>query len=190
LLRHLQRAWGNYSFAPRREYVAAVADHALDTEGPVLECGSGLTTLVLAALAARRGVPVVSLEHLEAWRGPVVSALAGLRAPAARVVRAPLHDYGSFTWYAVPPGLPPKFRLVVCDGPPGATRGGRYGLLPVLGARLAAGATVLLDDAERAEEAAVLERWTQEAGWRTRRCGRYAVVTVPGGTPEPAGCPA
>lgn len=180
LLRHLMRAWGNYSFAPRYEYVEAVAEHALRTPGPVLECGSGLTTLVLAALAGRRGVPVLSLEHLEEWRRGVVAALTSLNAPASRVLAAPLRDYGSFAWYAVPPGLPRDLRLIVCDGPPSTTKGGRYGLLPVLQDSLAPGALILLDDADRPHEAAILDRWRREAGWQARRQGRYAVITVPG----------
>ena len=36
--------------------------------------------------------------------------------------------------------------------PPGSTRGGRYGLLTVLGERLAPGCTILLDDAGRPDE--------------------------------------
>ncbi|HXG02512.1 MAG TPA: hypothetical protein VNO23_03730 [Candidatus Binatia bacterium] len=187
LLRHLLRAWGNYGFAPPREYVEVVAEHARRTRGPVLECGSGLTTLVLAALAGRRGVPVLSLEHLEEWRRGVAAALASLNAPASRVLLAPLRDYGSFAWYAVPPELPRDFRLVVCDGPPGDTKGGRYGLLPVLQDSLAPGAVILLDDADRPDEAAVLDRWRREAGWQVRRRGRYAVITVPGArTASPA----
>jgi hypothetical protein len=180
LLSSLARAWGNYGFAPPREYVEVVAEHARRTRGPVLECGSGLTTLVLAALAGRRGVPVLSLEHLEEWRRSVAAALAALNAPASRVLAAPLRDYGAFAWYAVPPELPRDFRLVVCDGPPGDTKGGRYGLLPVLQDKLAPGALILLDDADRPDEAAILDRWRREAGWQARRRGRYAVITVSG----------
>ncbi|MCL6640760.1 MAG: class I SAM-dependent methyltransferase [Candidatus Rokubacteria bacterium] len=188
LLSHLVRAWGNYGFAPAREYVEVVAEHARRTRGPVLECGSGLTTLVLAALAGRRGVPVLSLEHLEEWRRGVAAALASLNAPASRVLAAPLRDYGSFAWYAVPPGLPWDFRLIVCDGPPRTTKGGRYGLLPVLQDSLAPGAVILLDDADRPDEAAILDRGRREAGWQARRHGRYAVITVPGARAASPAC--
>ena len=47
---------------------------------------------------------------------------------------------GSFVWYDVPKDVwPAEFRLVVCDGPPGDMKGGRYGLLPLVGARLPPG---------------------------------------------------
>jgi hypothetical protein len=45
----------------------------------------------------------------------------------------------------------------VCDGPKGTTRGGRYGLAPVMKDRLAPGCIVLLDDTSREAERAIIE---------------------------------
>jgi hypothetical protein len=77
--------------------------------------------------------------------------------------------------------MPPAFQLVICDGPPGETPGGRYGLWPVLGQRLAPGAVILLDDADRPGEEEVLRRWSTEARMRVdmRRVagGAYAIIT-------------
>jgi hypothetical protein len=77
--------------------------------------------------------------------------------------------------------MPLEFRLVICDGPPGATAGGRYGLLPVLGERLAAEATILLDDSDREGEAEVLQRWMAEDNWKVSQqktaTDAYAVLT-------------
>jgi hypothetical protein len=72
---------------------------------------------------------------------------------------APLRDYGDFDWYTIDTRLLPTFDLAVCDGPPGSTRGGRYGLLPVMSRKLASNATLLFDDADREGERAVLARW-------------------------------
>ena len=70
------------------------------------------------------------------------------------VCLSPLRSYGEFSWYELPSGgLPEEFRLVICDGPPESTPGGRYELLPVLGPRLSKGTVILLDDANRASEA-------------------------------------
>ena len=105
------------------------------------------------------------------------------RIGTTRVLFAPLRNYGDFTWYDPPTDeVPHGIRLVVCDGPPGSTPGGRYGLLPVLGDRLDPGAVVLLDDAERATETHVLERWRAERAlevqhFRPSRSG-YAVITL------------
>jgi len=75
----------------------------------------------------------------------------------------PLKDYGDFCWYDAPlASMPASFSLVVCDGPPGATKGGRYGLVPVLGKRLSYGCVIMLDDAAREQELAIARRWEAE----------------------------
>jgi len=90
---------------------------------------------------------------------------------------------GSFVWYDVPKDVwPAEFRLVVCDGPPGDMKGGRYGLLPLVGARLPPGSVVLLDDATRQSEIAALRRWRGEREFRERVYEgpdwAYAVLTL------------
>ena len=88
-------------------------------------------------------------------------------------------SYGDFDWYEVTPNLPEEFSLVVCDGPPGMTRGGRYGLLPVMRERLH-GAEVLLDDASRAEEQKILSVWKTEFGTTYElESERYARLRLP-----------
>jgi Methyltransferase domain len=177
--------WGNEDWSAREEYLAGVVAEAWAARGPVLECGSGLTTLLLGWVAGRAGGEVCSLEHDPVWAERTRAALRRHGLTRARVCHAPLRDYGEFCWYEPPAGvLPREFSLVVCDGPPGDTRGGRYGLLPVLGARLARGCVVLLDDAARPGEAAVLRRWAAEWGASFESAGRakpYARVFVAGG---------
>ena len=86
----------------------------------------------------------------------------------------PLVEYGEFVWYDPPLAqMPDEFSLVICDGPPGTTKGGRYGLLPVLGDRLRAGATILLDDAGRPAEAELIRRWENEVRFKTEIRGSH-----------------
>jgi hypothetical protein len=152
--------WGNPQWSALPEYLEAIAAAASATSGPVLECGSGLSTLVLATIRAGGG-PVCALEEDAEWAARVERALArhGL---AADVQYSPVRPYGHFDWYSVDPLALPVVSLVVCDGPRGSTRGGRYGLLPVAGTRLARGCRILLDDAARDEELHVLDRWAAE----------------------------
>jgi hypothetical protein len=75
-----------------------------------------------------------------------------------------MKSYGAFDWYTLPANLPHDFDLVICDGPPSATKGGRYGLVPVCADRIA-NSKILLDDAERPEEQAVMLRWEKEFGF-------------------------
>jgi hypothetical protein len=53
--------------------------------------------------------------------------------------------------------------------------------VPVLGERLARGAVILLDDAERTGESEVLTRWCREFQWRARlqasASGAFALAT-------------
>jgi len=162
-LASLQRVWANEGYAADLEYLEEVARQAATTHGPVLECGSGLTTLALALLAARRGVQVLTLEHEPAWLAHVQAMARRGGGGAITVCETPLRSYEDFDWYDVSRlELPAEFRLVVCDGPPGTTRGGRYGLLPVMREHLASGAVILLDDAARAGESEVLDRWCRE----------------------------
>ena len=78
--------------------------------------------------------------------------------------------------------LPERIDFVLCDGPPAdreEARLARYGLVPTLGDRFADAVTILLDDASRPGERAVLERW-EDLGlrWTPGEASRqFAVVT-------------
>ncbi|MBV8857714.1 MAG: class I SAM-dependent methyltransferase [Acidobacteria bacterium] len=185
LLAELLTGWSNDGFAADLDYLEEVARRAGRVEGHVLECGSGLTTLLVGLLAGRRGFETWSLEHHPEWHARVGAALAEHNVPRARLALAPLKSYGEFSWYDPPLAeMPDAFQLVVCDGPPWTTPGGRYGLLPVMHGRLPEGALVLLDDANRPEEQEALQRWSDEYGvtfeMRETGEGAYAVAACGG----------
>lgn len=185
MLAELQAGWGNESFAARTDYLEEVAARGVETRGHVLECGSGLTSVLLGLTAGRRGFETWSLEHHAEWRGRVAGALRRGGVGGVRICHAPLKSYEGFDWYDPPASeMPGEFALVVCDGPPGMTKGGRYGLLPVMRGRLHAGAVILLDDAEREGEVDVLSRWAEAArltaDMRETPTGTYAVLTLGG----------
>jgi hypothetical protein len=182
-LAELREGWGNEGYSAELDYLEEVARRAAATEGPVLECGSGITTILTALLAGRRGVEVWALEHLPAWKSRVDAVLRQHRITRVNLCLAPLYDYGSFLWYDPPLDRMPKdFRLVVCDGPPSTTFGGRYGLLPVLGARLVNGAVILFDDAAAPSADETLRRWMSEARvsveLRPHESRPFAIVTL------------
>jgi hypothetical protein len=136
----------------------------------VLECSSGLSTVVLAGCArnTKRG-HVYSLEHDPHYARQTrdLLALHGLQAWAT-VLDAPLRRLElpgwQGQWYDVT-GLPPELEvdLLVIDGPP-ATLGrlARYPALPVLAPWLAPSVRVVLDDADRDDERAAVARWLGE----------------------------
>ena len=167
-LSELLAGWSNEGYAANLEYLEAVAKNSVTTSGPVLECGSGVTTILLGILCGRRNIEVWSLEHYREWGERVSEALQSNGISGAHVCVSPLVEYGDFVWYD--PSLaqmPKEFPLVICDGPPGNTKGGRYGLLPVIGNRLPPGSTILLDDAGRPGEAELIKKWEAEAGFET-----------------------
>jgi predicted O-methyltransferase YrrM len=161
LLAMCKAGWGDDGFHAVGGYLETVVQRAATSEGPILEIGSGLTTLLMGLLAGRRGVEVWTLEHLPEFHHHIQAKLKRYHIPNVHPILAPLSDYGEFAWYASPEfeSMPHNFPLVIADGPPESTKGGRYGLLPVMRSHLAPGAVILLDDAERVSEQAVLNQW-------------------------------
>ena len=172
LLSQLLTAWGNTGYGATLDYFEAVASWSVDTPGPILECGTGATTILLAILSEKRDIEVWSLEDSLEWKTRVARVLEHNGLTRVRICLVPLTEYADFAWYE--PALaqmPNEFSLVVCDGPPGSTKGGRYGLLPVMGNRLPRGSTILLDDASRPGEMEVIKRWQQEVRFETELRG-------------------
>ena len=159
----LSYGWGNEGFSAEDNFLTEAVRQAARASGPILECGSGLSTL-LAIATKKRATPVISLEHYAEWANRV----RGWMPPTdgrATVHDTPLRNYGDFDWYSPDlDALPRTFSLVICDGPPGDTRGGRYGLVPVMRERLAPGCVILLDDANREAERETAVRWARELG--------------------------
>ena len=153
--------WGNEGWSAMEEYLECCIEHALTSNGPMLECGSGLSTVMLGAIAQR---------------------LDRYKINSVNLSSNPLKDYGGFSWYDPPLATMPKsFALVICDGPPGNTKGGRYGLVPIMKDRMKSGCIVLLDDASRDEEQAIARRWQTELGASSETLGQskpYIKITL------------
>ena len=163
LLQMLRFGWGNESFSADLDYLERVAESAAQVEGAILECGSGVTTLLLGLLAGRHKQNIYVLEHEPEWFAIVRAALSTYHIEGVRLCLVPLRDYGDFTWYQPNLELSPEtFSLVVCDGPPESTPGGRYGLVPVMRKYLNSQCTILVDDANTVRGSQILARWQAE----------------------------
>jgi hypothetical protein len=162
LLSELVQGWGN-SWSAQTEYLSACLEHVRDSDGPILECGSGLSTILAGAVAQSRGTRIFSLEHDPKWAARTQKYLNKYRIYSVTMAVAPIRSYGDFDWYSLPSlqTIPGKIAMVICDGPPGGTRGGRYGLVPVMLDKLRADCIILLDDGARDGERAVAARWGQ-----------------------------
>ncbi len=161
----LIHSWRNEGWTALDEYLANCIDHALTSEGPILECGSGLSTILVGAIAKRRGQTHWALEHTLEWAMQVQRYLNRYKLDSVVLSSKPLKDYGGFCWYDPPlESMPDAFSLVICDGPPDSTKGGRYGLVPIMRERLRPGCVIILDDASREQELAIARRWKDELG--------------------------
>lgn len=133
----------------------------------VLECSSGVSTIVIArCLEINRKGHVYSLEHEREYADKTNQLLSkyGL-TDWATVLYAPLTEQSAgIPWYsaaAIPQDLPPV-DMVVVDGPP-ASPGilARFPALPNLMPRLAPLWSMILDDTNRREETEMLRQWTE-----------------------------
>jgi hypothetical protein len=165
VLSALRCGWGNLDYAAGLAYLDAIARHVAESRGPILECGSGASTLLLGLLASRRNLHVWTLEHHPRWHAFVAERLRAHAIPGVTLCQVSLRSYGDFSWYDPPlDQMPTAFSLVICDGPPNKTPGGRYGLIPVMRDRLAPEWRILLDDANSAKRTGTLDRWAAEPG--------------------------
>lgn len=123
----------------------------------VLECGSGVSSIVLGYACSRNGSGrVVSLEHDEEFAQNTAAMVADHGLQDIVDVRvAPLRPSrlaGHPLWYDM--GLvPEELDLVFVDGPPAAAdRTARFPTIPLLYDRLSPRATIVMDDHIRVSE--------------------------------------
>lgn len=133
--------------------------------GVVMECGSGVSTVVIARCLQLNGAGhVYSLEHKAQFADATRELLAKHDvANYATVLDAPLSTrYTETPWYsedAIPGNIAP-IELLIVDGPPAATAPlARLPALPRLMPKMADRFLVLVDDADRPDETAVVNQW-------------------------------
>ena len=149
--------------------VTVCNDIVLNDRRRIVELGSGISTVLLARLLTQRALPggvlMAVVEHDDFWAQWVGEQLdregtgTDLTVVRSALTPHPRAERG-LRWYgeaALADGLREALQgdpidLLVVDGPPAHAVGhglARYPALPALGDRLAPGATVVLDDAER-----------------------------------------
>ncbi len=180
----LVRGWNNESWSAMGEYLVACLNYTISSDGPILECGTGLTTIAVGLMAKTLGKSVWSLEHNPEWAEKVAGYLKTYRVDSVHLNVCGIKGFSGFSWYDAPLEVMPQFSLVICDGPPASMDGGRYGLLPVMKSKLKPGAVILLDDALRQEERTIASRWASELNTSYTFVGAdrpYIVLTLPQG---------
>jgi len=183
LVASLRAVWGNGAWPADTGFMADAMACVLRTPGPFLDCGSGLSTIVLGVLARERGTAVWSLEQDAEWARVVQSRLDMLGLGNVTLVHAPLELVDGAVWYGFDDRIMPRhFPAVFCDGPSvGRSRwpapvheAWRSAVVKELRKRGITFETILLDDAEDPRCPALRDAWHRE-GLRTR------VVVTPSG---------
>ena len=141
----LELEWGNAPWSAGVELLKTSVQVARQVKGAVLETGSGLTTLLMAA--ANPELVIHALEHSDAWADKVEEAIKRLGLTNIVIHRVPLKEYPSGRWYDVPRLPWNDFELVLCDGPP-RQEGNRKILFGVMATHDCRPKCVLVDDAD------------------------------------------
>jgi predicted O-methyltransferase YrrM len=155
----------------------------LDESQPdtVVEFGSGLSTVLVAAWMKRRGRGLLrSFDHDAGWADKTSRHLAkyGLdrHCQLSCVPLSAISVEGhTVEWYTLPPDVQelPGIDLVIVDGPPSHAQAmARLPALFAVEARLSDDCCVILDDAMRPEEIAVAGIWRQHLRW----CESYTIA--------------
>ena len=143
----------------------------------VVECGSGVTTVVLSRLLSIiPGATMLSFDHDPSFAQKTASMLRERDLPgpvALSINAAPMAGHvingEAFNWYKTDEVMvPDPIDLLVVDGPIVSNDNplARYPALPILGPYLSDKAVVILDDANRPSEQQTLQRWVDEfPGW-------------------------
>lgn len=132
----------------------------------MVELGSGLSTVVMGSAMKSVGGQLISVEADPAYldKTRIMVADAGLDGHVT-LIHAPLEAFDAHhVWYSKDKlGHLVSIDLLLVDGPPATTcHFARYPALPFFSTRLNHSAAVILDDAARADEQQVIQRWKNE----------------------------
>lgn len=149
------------------DFLEIIVDHCLEYQPSlILECGSGLSTIMLARCCQMNGKGrIISLEDGAQYVDRNRSYTERYRLDAyADIVYAPLIrisiDGVDYQWYSMDDIPVASIDMLVIDGPSGfIQKNSRYPALPLLESRLSKGCHVFLDDASRQDEQEIVMRW-------------------------------
>lgn len=152
------------------DFLQLIIDHSLDKQpATILECSSGLTSLMLARCCQiNQQCHVYSLENGEEYALKTQANIDHYQlAEYATIIHAPLKPYTinktDYSWYNINKIPSQAIDMLVIDGPPGfIQRHSRYPALPLLFDKLADHCTVFLDDAAREYERELVAMWLQQ----------------------------
>jgi predicted O-methyltransferase YrrM len=165
------KAAGN-NFAADAGVLALVVGIARKCRGPIIEAGSGLSSVLMGAVTDQK---IYSLEHEPRYADQTLAWAEKIVAENVGLCCAPLKDY----WYDLSqfPELPRKFAFGFCDGPP-RLYGTRMKFFEVLGPRCE---VIAVDDFNSDNNyARLVHEWAAANGRTVTVLGRAAMICKEG----------
>jgi hypothetical protein len=182
LLERMIYGWSNEGWSAKIDLLQALLNERYDARTSILECGSGLSTILFSLISAQTGASYVSLEHDQRWYRLICRRLSESGLSTKGVKLAPIKSYAEFDWYDTSFLTDHhRFDLVLCDGPPGSTRGGRHGLLPTMLGHICSGARIIIDDTSRIDELTMIQKWMEDFTGKlelSNQHSRFAILTL------------
>jgi len=131
----LKKTFGNDRYVSTEEILLTLIALSRNIKGNILECGCGLSTIVMAAANAENNIYV--LEQDVAYSMWVQSLLNCYKIENVKILVTNVVD----GWYKVPEGLP-DFDMVYSDGP----RGERFKIYERISGKVKSDAVMVFDD--------------------------------------------
>jgi predicted O-methyltransferase YrrM len=151
-------------WAASADFLIILAEHILNEKpDTIVEFGSGVSTIVAARCLQINGRGrLTSYDHDASFAGITRARASRLGLEVdIHVVELGTNPGFDGKWYNVenPPG---RIDLMVVDGPPNTIHAQTRGGAGLVFSRLSAGGIILLDDAQRPGEKAIVERWKRD----------------------------
>ena len=151
------------------DFLYLIKDYCLEHRPTtIVECSSGLTSLVLARCCQINACgKVFSLENAAEFVEKTRQNLSDFELHEyANIIFSPLKPFDvegkCFEWYELDNLNEMQIDMLVIDGPPGyIQKHSRFPALPLLFDRMAKKSIVYLDDAARDEEKQLVEMWLE-----------------------------
>lgn len=187
LVAELYAHWGDPVSQSTENYLRSCLSHAARANGPIVQCGANLLTLVVGSLCDADprgpGKQLWCLEQDTHWANTIRSWLTQYRIGSAHVITSRPHLFDSYVWYAVDASrLADQVSLVLCDGAR-ATANGVIGALGRLDGRLAPDCTILARNVTRADDLKRIALWAKSHGASSVVVDRhegFVKVSLPG----------
>lgn len=163
----LWATWGDELTSSRMPYLRAALAEAARAEGPIVQCGGDLSSVLIGMICHQAEIPEKHLwviEHNAHWSNVIRSWIERYEIAKAHVIASPAELFDGFVWYVLDPArLPQGFSLVLCEGSSALPASAR-GVVERLADRLDHRCVILARNAKRPRDLKFVSDWAKSQG--------------------------